>query len=379
MSEQATEGTSSGASNGVSDTGAAPATPGLMGDPRAAARAAGKAAFLSAVPDAKPEPAAEPVDEQEAAAADDEPEAVESEVEAEPEEAEPEVEEEPLAAKDADRDKRLDAAQKAEKRALERMQQERAKFDGERQQYLAERKRFEEEWKPRIESAQKFESLKEQAQYDLAGALEALGITDADYEYHAQQLYRLSPKGKADPKNRDAYERATREREHRNKLSQAEKRIAEMEKRMEERERAQIEERRLGALVQKAQASLGDETPIMRKRFESHPEAAQADFALAVKYFREQTGSEPDPADVIRELEAIEQENARVRGFTIPTKAAPKGAATPKTQTSPAEKTKSAPKKPTSEPAQTQPRSPRASREELRRQFLTTAGKGHTA
>lgn len=377
MSEQVvTEGTSNGA-NGVSASNVPheSPTPGAAGDARAVSRAAARAAFLADTApkaDAVEEPAADAEPEVEAAA--EEPDAEEPEAAEEDAEPEPEVE-----AKDPSRDKRIESVQKQEKRALERVAQERAKFDAERNAHLAERKRFETEWGPRIEAAQKFESLKEQAQHDLTGVLEALGVTDADFEFHAQQLYRLSPKGKADPKNRDAYERAARDREHRTKLSAAEKRIAEMEKRMEDRERAQIDERRLGAMVQKAQASL-DDAPIMRKRFESHPEQAQSDFAIAVKFLREQTGQEPDPADVIRELEAIEQENARVRGFTIPTKAAPTGAAAPKTKTNPAGETKSAPKKTSiSEPGNSQPRNPRVVREEFRSAFVAAGGKGRTA
>ncbi len=341
MSEQVSEGTSNGTNgaNGVTHE-PAPVSPGSGG--RAALRAAGRAAFLA---EAKPDAAPEPV---EAADADESAEA-EVETETEPEateeapDEEPEAEPEPLAAKDPDAAKRMDAIQKAEKRSMEKVQAERQRFESERQTFHAERARFEKEWSPRIEAAQRYEELRERAPYDLVSLAEELGVTEEDFEHHAQQFYRRSPKGKADPKNRDAYERANREREHRHKLTATEKRLAEMEKRIEEREKSAQEEKRLAALTSVAQKALSDDTPIMRKRFEAHPEQAQKDFAIAVKYLREETGEEPDPADVIRELEAIEQENARARGFTIPTKAAAKPVATPKTKTATEAKPKPAP------------------------------------
>lgn len=339
-----------------------------IGGQRSAVRAAGREAFLAAVEKA-PERAAEKPAPAEVAEepAEEDAEAPEVEPETEEEDTEPE----PQAAKDPDRDKRIEAVQKAEKRSLEKVAAERRKFDEERQSFISERQKFEKEWGPRMEAAQRFDEMKERAQWDLAGVAEMLGISAEDYEHHAKQLFRLSPRGKADPKNRDAYERDNREREHRQKLTAAEKRIQDMESKLDERFKALEEKERLSGLTQKAQKALGDDTPIMRKRFETHPEAAQKDFAIAVKYLREQTGEEPDPADVIRELEAIEQENARARGFTIPTKAPVKAEATPKTKTSPAGETKSAP--PTSkEPAQ--PRGLRATREEGRRAFLGKGG-----
>lgn len=181
----------------------------------AAAAQARPAKKPAAKPAKKPAPAPEPEDDDLA----DEPEAdleeeaaeVETELEdleeqATADEAEAEVEttpepEEP-ARPDPELERRAAQLRKQEQRQRERLRNDRAQLERDREELRASRAALDE-----------FNKLKARAKYDPTGVLRHLGLTEDDFETAAKHIYSHSSAMVKDPKNRDAADRAMRERE----------------------------------------------------------------------------------------------------------------------------------------------------------------------
>ena len=261
-----------------------------------------------APPETTPAP---PAEEQEKPAEGEEPAkeepAEEPEAEPAPEAKEPEADEPP----EAERDKRLDAIQKAERRLKEKLAADRAQFD-------RERAAFEKEWTPRIEAAQRFETLSKRAKYDAAGVLMALGLSADDLDQAARQAYAASTAGLADPRIRESAQREARERQYGDELSDTRRELAEMRAEMQRRDQAQHAERQVVAYLESVAKAATDDTPLVRQMLAKAPDRTRMRLhELAVQLAEQEDGEAPDPIDVVKALEKARRDELEELGIDL--------------------------------------------------------------
>lgn len=247
--------------------------------------------------------------------------AVEEEPEAEEEEAEepdPETEEEV----DPDTAKRLQQVQKAERRAREAMAAERREFD-------AERERWRDETKETRAALERFEKMKSRAKLNLAEVAKELGVPEEDFEHHAEQLYRRSPKGLKDPRNKAMADQTVREREQAARLEQLEKQI-EDDRKAREQERATVEQQKAAdAFLDTAQKTITDKTPIVKYLHTKDPGRAREKLRVTAAKMIRETGEVPKHAAVVAELEKTERAKWKRLGIDIPGASGTTSASTP--------------------------------------------------
>jgi hypothetical protein len=249
-----------------------------------------------------------------------EPEASEDDAELDAEaEIEPDAEEDEEV--DPETAKRFQPVQREEKRA-------RAALAAERREFEEERQRWRDESKDRIAAVERFEKLKERARYDLAAVAKELGITEEEFEYHAERLYRLSPKGQKDPRNKQMTEQQMRERE-------AADRIAKLEKQIQEREAREAQEREVAEQkkaadqyldeVQKQVGKIVDPktkkavaTPLVAKMLKADPEWGRDKLRRTAARMIKETGEVPKASAVVLELEKRERARLAKLGVDIP-------------------------------------------------------------
>lgn len=367
-------------------TATAPAAPDATAAPAAPATAAAPStadlvAELAAL-DAK---AAAPVEPAKEAPAEGEPEPAAEPAEPEPEdddekgdeaEEEAETEDEPAAPSgNADIDKRVAAVQKQAKREREHS----ARLHQESQRQLdGQKAEFERAWRPKVEQAERVQALLDKAKADPLALSDELGWDPDTQLYVAQQLYAEAQAKKGDPKYRDQAQRVRREREASGKTGELEKKVADLTTRLEQ----QDADRRVEAAATRAAAAVGEKTPLLRHMLATNPEHARERIRQATAYFRQQTGAEPSPADVITKLEEVERQELIARGIdplaaitAAPTKNKTKTAGETKTvkAIAPAPPTKPAPS--VSKPADLVPTTEQLVREleELDRKRATAA------
>lgn len=310
-----------GPADAPSPTSAPPPPPGAA---REARRAASRAAFAAANTDEteaasseeKPavEPTPAPSESPESAPEDDDDDDAADETPAEDEPA--------VAAKpDPERDRRLAAIQKAQKRARE----ESIARD---RDYEARVKQFEAEWSPKVAAYQEFESLKARIKYDAPSVLKALGLTEDDFERHAHQVYLNSKKAAEDPKNRASAEQLAWQREQQARLDAIEKENRELKASLQQREAAAAAKVYADQYMSKVEKAVSDETPLVKTMFAKAPEKARQRLGQLAYDLAAETDEEPTPADVVREFEKIRRAELEELGIEVP-KAAPKAKAAP--------------------------------------------------
>ena len=214
--------------------------------------------------------------------------------------------------------RRLQQVQRQEKRAREGLAAERREFE-------AERQRWQDENRERVARAERFEKLSERAKLDLASVAKELGISEEDFEYHAEQLYRRSPKGLKDPRHKALAEQSMREREQAARLEKLEKQIEDDRKARADAETKAAQQRAADEYIGRAVKAAGADTPIVRGMLAKNPERARQRLAQAALEMYHRDGEEPDPAAVVKELEA----DLREWGLTPPASGGTKDASTP--------------------------------------------------
>jgi hypothetical protein len=270
-----------------------------------------RAAFLSGEAD---EEAEQPKAEE--AKPDDETEAEEAEVKAdEPEEAEAEEAEEADDEEDEPASKGIAAVRKAEQRSRARLAEERKALETERDGFVTE-------WRPRVEKAEKWESLASAVAsnpYAITDLLAAMNIPEDAYEAIATATYAFSTKGKADPKNAQVIAQSRRERE------QAE-RIAALEKRDREREAAAAKAAEEARAAENGRVFMdkiltgatADKSPLLAAALAADKEDAQAELAQIAVRILDATGEMPSPKTIRAEFERIEAKRLKRYGKEVP-------------------------------------------------------------
>jgi hypothetical protein len=237
-----------------------------------------------------PEDEDEPVDE----ATEDEledPPADEPELEDELDEPEPEAKPEPKP--DPELERRASQLRKQEQRMRERVRSEREEVARDRESLKSERAELEQ-----------FKTLKARAKYDTWGVLKTLGLTEDDAETAAKHIYSFSKELAKDPKNREAADRAMRERERDAEL--AEMRSWRKQVEDEKRETAQRERERADAVrylgsVQKAAKSGTLAAYYLGKGGTAADRAVQSIASITAELADDD--ELPDPNDVLGEYE----------------------------------------------------------------------------
>lgn len=265
--------------------------------------------------------------------------------------------------KDPEITKRLEQVRRTEQRMREQLAKERQSFEQERERLVAD-------LKPRIERAERFESLiaDGRAKYNAVAILSELGLTEDDFELVAHDLYAHSKTGAADPKRKEAVLRTKRERELHEKLSKIEREQAETKKAVEQREQQEKAQREAERYVDGVTKAIPDKFQLAKQYLAKNPERARADIeAVALRIARE-TGSLPDAKTVAKEFE---RERRRIlRDHGVDPRSLYKNAST--TTTTKADEKKAAPSTkgkpaPTKKAATTEPEQPLSFEEQRKR------------
>jgi hypothetical protein len=245
---------------------------------------------------------------------------------------------------DAPGAKAMAQVRKAEKRMRERMAGERQAFERERQQW-------QDEIKDIAAAAKRFERMQQRAKYEPDVVLAELGLTDDDFELASRRIYARTKTAAADPKNREAVERMTRERESADRLAALEKKNQDLETRLEQQHAAEKAEREGKAYLKSiVKAAVPETAPLLKRQLEKNPSKAEnALAAIAVELF-DKHGTQPLPEKVIKIYEKRRRAELEELGVDVAAIAKPKTApktGDKKTAGKPAETTQQTSKRPT--------------------------------
>lgn len=350
-------------------------------------RAAGRAAFLeslkngesSAETEKPTTPAAsESPDPTESDADADDTEADDTDLDTEPTDTEQEAEEEPAgpaAAEgaeepDADLSKRLEAVQKAKKRALDEVTAAKAELNSE---VARHRQAIEQEYGSRIKAAESFEKLKARAKVDLVAVVRSLGIDGDDLDFGARQLHTEWKAWKGDPAAKDQSAAVIRRREYESKLEETQRELQELRDSITKRDEAQQAKAYADQYMGRVEKAIGVKAPIVRSMMAKNAEKTRARLGQVAYDLASETGEEPSPAEVVSALEKIRREELEELGIdpAAVAKAPAKPAVEPAVAAKPAGKPVAKPAAKTEAPATpSNGLSIRASREAARQAFM---------
>lgn len=225
----------------------------------------------------------------------------------------------PAAQIDPDTARRLSQVQKQEKRARESLAAERRTFE-------EERDRWREENREQSAAVARFEKLKGRARLSLAEVAKELGISEDDFEYHAEQLYRRSPKGMKDPRHKALAEQSMREREQADRIAKLEEEIKADREARTSAETTAAQRRAADEYLGQVTKAAGAETPLVKAMLAKNPERARARLvSVALELAATLDGETPAPAEVAKALEA----DLREWGLTTPASGGTDDASTP--------------------------------------------------
>lgn len=206
---------------------------------------------------------------------------------------------------DPELNKRLEAIQKADKRAKEAIAAQRAELE-------AERKKLE----PDLAELNELRELRRRAKMGDSTALLKFGdYTEADALLVARSVHALSKEAAANPAAKEAVARALRERESTSKVDALEAKLADLQKQIADRDAAFEAKAQSETYLQGVTKVLDDSTPIIKQMFSKSPDKARQQVAMARDYLHQQTGEIPDAVDVLKALEDYERSELIARGF----------------------------------------------------------------
>lgn len=231
------------------------------------------------------------------------------EEQADEEESEEETEddaEDEAAKADPDLAKRLAQVRKTERRGREALAKERAEAVSE---FRRKEEAFVAEWKPKVERAERFDALSKQVRYKAVDVLLELGVKVDDLEDIARECYAHSPKGAAEPRNKDAVTRTAREKELASRLEATEKKMADREAAEAKREsEAKNHAEGMRYLGEVEKAATADKHPVAARDMAKNAEKTRARIAGVAGEIWDSTGKRPEPASVLKAYEKIRRE-----------------------------------------------------------------------
>jgi len=278
----------------------------------------------------KPAPAPEPDEDDDAEG-----------VAAEPDEEAPD--EEPDDDDGEEAPKGIDKVRHAEQRMRARMAEQQKAFESERDQFIAE-------WKPKIEKAERLESLIARAKnpFEIVHLAREAGMSEDDMATAGSVLFANSSKGKADPKNAQVIAQSERERQQAERIEKLEARDREREESAKRAEQAANDNARAQAIIDGfVKAVKPERSPLLAAALQNDKEDTHAELGQITIRMIDATGQMPSAKAVHAEFERIEAKRLKRYGVentaakTAPTtKAAPtviktNGAKTNGTKTEP--------------------------------------------
>lgn len=232
----------------------------------------------------------------------DEEEESEEEVSEDSDEVEPEVA------------KKLAKVQKAEARSRAMIAQERADLE-----------RREAQFKEKFEAYGNFEKASKRVNYDPLGVLKQLGLHEDNYELAAQQLYSHSKAAAANPKSRDAAQRALREREAFDRAEKAESEVQKLRDELMQEKQQMTEQRRIEAYVDGLVSTVSKKAPLLSRLVAKNSDKARLQLAQKAYSMAQESGDTPTAAEVVAALEKDKlDEYIAMGGDVSKLKAAPK-------------------------------------------------------
>lgn len=208
--------------------------------------------------------------------------------------------------------KRLQQVQKQEKRAREALAAQRQEFE-------ENKARWESQNRDKLSRVEKFEAMRERARVDLSSVMEELGIPVEDYEYHAELLYRRSPKGQKDPRHKAAAERTMRDREQADRIARLEKQIEDDKKERQAAEQRAANERAATEYLGKVEKAVGADAPLVKAMLTKNPARARRLLSqTTLELAQDLDGEVPSPAAVVKALEKARREELAELGIDIP-------------------------------------------------------------
>lgn len=179
--------------------------------------------------------------------------------------------------------------------------------------------------KTELDELANFRQLKSR-RHDPVALYRALGIGEEDFEHHARVLY--SHRKGAEPKDREAAAKSSRERETVDEIAELKKWRAEREKADADREAAAAQQREVATLLNRLERVTGKlEAPLMQRTLKKNPAKAHEMYAQAYLALQAKTGTEPSPKSVVARCEKMRRRELKDLGVDVSSIAAAKKAA----------------------------------------------------
>ena len=211
------------------------------------------------------------------------------------------------AEEDDDTKKRIDKVQRTEKRAREQLKAERTRMEADLEAKAREYKAgFDAElaqWKPRIETAEKFEKMASRANVDPVSVLKALGVSEDHYEHIGQVFYTLAQMKSDDPekakKARAAAAQLVKQGERDAEIADLKKRLESREQTESQREQQAAADREVDAFISSVTKAATDKTPLAKTFLKNDADAAREELQIVAFRLAKETGRLPDAKAVM--------------------------------------------------------------------------------
>ncbi len=210
------------------------------------------------------------------------------------------------AAPDPETQRRVGQIQAAEARSKQKVAEAKAELE-------QRAKAIESEWKPRVEAAEKFESLKSKAEKArsnpalLVDLFKELGFSEDHFGPSAQALYAFSKEGQADPSRKAQAEKLMREREGMDEMSKLRREIDELKQGLTKEKQATEFERLQADFLDGTMKAIADDAPTVKAMTSSTKNPKKLRDALwrhTVELTHENDGDAPAFADVVARYQA---------------------------------------------------------------------------
>lgn len=253
---------------------------------------------------------------------------------------------EPADETDPDTAKRLEAVQRNEKRSRDQLEKQRIDMQAEFEaKYAAARQQLE----PHAKKLAEYNEAVAEAKRNPARLLRALGYTDGDFAFAAEQLFAHSDKAGEDPKWRARAEQARKDRAEQERLDTLQKRLDAID---DEKKQTALQAdlaRETATYIESMAKAVPAGTAVhaLMTAGDTDEERAESgafvreNLARVAMELLERDGAKPEPKAVVAELERRENLERKRRGLPPITKAA--AAAKPAAKPAPAKPEPKAP------------------------------------
>lgn len=206
--------------------------------------------------------------------------------------------------------KRFEMIAKREKRAAEKL----AKKEVEITEKLKELEEGNKELRA-------YQEARERAKYDPAAVLEALGLSEEDFEPAARALYARSKDAAENPKLKEAASRTMRERELYDRVEKAEKALENLQTQIRDEKQTAENEQKVSKFMGDVEKSVDESSaPLVHRLISNLPDKARNQLRQVAEYMVHRDEEVPDPKDVVRELEKIRRNELSELGIEYPSK-----------------------------------------------------------